>query len=370
MGLFTPWMSTDRARAENAIENLNDQRKIAEAALKAPLERTRAFAVKKLTDQEVIAKIAATDSSVYVRTEAIIKCDYSKIYRIKENQATRKAMEEIYDDNMLFKIAAEATSFFARMNASKKIMNVELLKELIMSEKDHQVRRNTAQHLAKITTDPNTLYFCFRRDPYWNKDIFDKIDDLALLEKNLLEDSDEGCRARIAELAMTRLSNASLLSFALCTDNLKHVRCLVAVELMKRDSSRYSQPLAALISKCLRNDNAYYLMELDDPRVVPALEKLIDRKDFDQYREVCDRLKDIRTQASVEALLRIMEKSRRVAPFARKALLEMYRETKDDAVREAILKIPRRTYHEHYDYREDRCAPHEDKAEVHFDLPV
>jgi hypothetical protein len=370
MGLFTPWMSKDRPRAENAIGNLNDQKKIAEAALKAPLETTRAIAVKKLTDQEVIAKIAATDSSVYVRTEAIIKCDYSKIYRNKASQFARKAMEEISDDNMLFKIAAEATSLFARMNASERIMNVELLKKLIMTEKDHQVCRNTAQHLAKITADPNTLYFCFRRDPYWNKDIFDKIDDLALLEKNILEDADEKCRARIAELAMSRLSNASLLSFALRTDNLKYVRCLVAVELMKRDSSHYSQPLASLISGCLRNDNAYYLMELDDPRVVPALERLIDRKDFHQYREVCDRFRDIRTKASVEALLRIMEKSRRAAPFAQQALMEMYREAKDDAVREAILVIPRRIYHAHDDYREDRCSPHEDKAKVHFDLPV
>jgi glycerol kinase len=47
MGLFAPaWMSKDAAKALKAVKNLTDQKKIAEAALKAPLETTRAIAVK------------------------------------------------------------------------------------------------------------------------------------------------------------------------------------------------------------------------------------------------------------------------------------------------------------------------------------
>lgn len=84
MGLFTPWMSKNSATAENAVKQLTDQKKLVEAALKAPLEDTRAAAVVKLTDQAVIAKIAATDASVYVRMKAISVCVQYRVVDVTE----------------------------------------------------------------------------------------------------------------------------------------------------------------------------------------------------------------------------------------------------------------------------------------------
>ena len=64
-------MSKNSARAEKAVEKLNSQKKLTEAALKEPLETTRAAAVKRLTNQEIIAKIAATDESITVLLKRI-----------------------------------------------------------------------------------------------------------------------------------------------------------------------------------------------------------------------------------------------------------------------------------------------------------
>ncbi len=401
MGLFKPWMSKNSARADKAVGKLRDQKKLTEVALKAPLFTTRIEAITRLTDQEMIAKIAAADNSDYVRMVAVSACKDEALLarlacKINDTQLACKAVERISGEHMLVMVAESAENPNARMAAAKRIGNEALLmkiaanilehgawildrivqfpdaeeqlKILMMSAKGQEVRDRARSRLGEITSDPNTLLACARQDDWLYSKIIEKIDDLALLEKTMQEDADETCRRMIANHAMKRLSDSSLLSFALRADNGRYIRGKVAVELMKRDASRYGEPLAPLLDECLRDDRVYFLSELGDPRAIAPLEALaLSERGY----KAPHALGCIRTKAAVEALLRIMEQNHSAASYAQKALMKMYHEAKGDTVHDAIAAIPRRVYHEHDDIGGDRSRScHDDEPYVHFDLAV
>ncbi len=401
MGLFQPWMSKNGARAEKAVAKLKNQEKLTEAALKAPLETVRAAAATKLKDQNVIAQIVKTDSSEYVRMIAIRVCsDNMFLTRFAcattYNRLACVAVERITGDQMLAMVVESAESFDARVAAAARIENEamlvqiaaripehgewildkierfpdteEQLKMLMMSAKSRYVRDSAGIRLGEISSDPNTLLTCVRQSNWLYPKLIEKIDDLALLEKTVLEDADETCRKVIVTHAMKRLSDAALLSFALRTDNDRYTRGAVAVELMRRDSSRYAQTLAPLLNECLLDNRVYLLAELGDPRAIAPLEALALRE---RGYKAPHALGCIRTKAAVEALLRIMEQNHGAALSAREALMKMYREAKDDDVQTVVAAIPRRIYHEHGDIGGDRSRScHDDEPYVHFDLAV
>ena len=429
MGLFKPWMSKNGARAEKAVAKLNDQKKLTEAALKAPLEGTRIAAVERQRDQSVIARVIAMDKSETVRICALKRCTddsflarlardtgygtlaltaveqirseptlaqvaceakderlaYAAADRIRSEQilaqvarsannrdVCRVVVERIDDETLLLKVA-DGMSEYGACEALKKIAQFpdaeKQLRQLMASAKNHQIREYARIRLGKISSDPNTLLACARQSNWLDSKLIEKIDDLALLEKTMLEDSDETCRWSIATYAIKRLSDAALLSFALRADNSRYIRSEVAVELMKRDASRHARPLAPLLDECLRDDRVYLLAELGDPRAVAPLEELA----LSEHRHKMiapQALGRIHTKGAVAALLRIMGKDQVAAQYAQQALMKLYREAKDDMVRDAIAAIPRRVYHEHYDIGDQGRSCHGDQPYVHFDLIV
>lgn len=402
MGLFRPWMSKNGARAEKAVAKLSSQEKLAEAALKAPLERTRIAAVKKLTGQSVIARVAETDASIHVRMEAVGRCTDELFlarlaYTVTDERLACMAVGRIGSDQLLARVVESAKKQDVRMEAAARIKDETLfvqaavktpefgagildkieqfpdaedqLKILMMSAKSQEIRKYARIRLGRTSGDPNTLLACARQSNWLDSKLIEKIDDLALLEKTMLEDSDDTCRRMIAHHALERLSDSSLLSFALRADNDRYIRGKAAVELMKRDASHHARPLAPLLDECLRDDRVYLLAELGDSRAVAPLEALA-LSDRGYKMTAPQALGRIHTKQAVAALLRIMEKDQVAAQYAQQALMKLYREAKDDMVRDAIAAIPRRVYHEHGDIGDQGRSCHGDQPYVHFDLIV
>jgi hypothetical protein len=74
MLFFKPgWMSKNADKAVRAVEKLNKQADMEKAALEAPGSPARKAAVKRIENQEVLAKVALHDSDTGVQFEAIEK---------------------------------------------------------------------------------------------------------------------------------------------------------------------------------------------------------------------------------------------------------------------------------------------------------
>ena len=74
MGIFGPaWKSRNWDRAVEAVEKLNDPTELAQAARLARCYGARSAAVRKLTDQAVLAEIAKTDKEGLVRKTVVWK---------------------------------------------------------------------------------------------------------------------------------------------------------------------------------------------------------------------------------------------------------------------------------------------------------
>lgn len=208
----------------------------------------------------------------------------------------------------------------------------------------------------------------FESDSFESREFIKKIDDVALLEKTLLKGDYTILCDQIASVAVEKLSGEALLAYALRTYGDGETRGKAAVELMKRNASRYGKLLAPLLDECLQDHRVCLLAEYGEPRAVAPLEKLAHQ--HGDRVVACEALGRIHTKQAVAALLRIMEKDQVAAQYAQQALMKLYREAKDDMVRDAIAAIPRRVYHEHGDIGDQGRSCHGDQPYVHFDLIV
>lgn len=407
MGLFKPWMSNSSFRAEKAIKNLTDQKKLAEAARKAPLETTRAAAVKRLTDQETIAKIAATDTSVCVRMAAIGACTDDIFLAqfacaINHEDLARMAVERIGSELILALVAESAERREVRVIAATKIESEALLvrvvakmpeygawkvldkiarfpdaaeqfKTLMVSAKDPKVRGDARIRYAESANDPNVLLACAREESGWTRRaMIKRIEDRASLESALLEDADASLRATILEYAREKLSEAALLSFALRTENGAFMRAEAARELLERDFFGNVAACAPVLNECLRENHKliYLLAQNGDPRAIAPLEELALRREHGDKMTAPYALARIQSKEAVNALLRIMERDHTAAVHAQKALMQLYKGAKNIDVQNAIEAIHRRVYHTHTDVGEEGRSCHGDEPYVHFDLAV
>lgn len=420
MGVLTPWMSKNSARAENAVEKLNNQKKLTEAALKAPLETTRAAAVKRLTNQEVIVKIAATDESIYVRMEALRVCTddlflakfacainherlaLAAVERIRSEQflelvaqATNNrdvriaAATRIKDETLLVCIAAEMPEYGA-WKVLDRIEefpdSAEQFRVLSSSAKDSKVRTEVKIRLAKVTNDPALMLACAREQSASAQDAMIRgIKDIAPLEKAVLEDADAAWRAQVLHSTWDRLPDAALVSFALRQENDAYMRSLAAWAVLERDFSANAEVLSSFLDRCMEgistldeeprnkwlDTNAeliYLLAKHGDPRAIAPLEALAFSRGIRHFATAPRALGNIKAQTAVEALLRIMQRVHGAAAYAQEALMKLYRESEDGRVQNAIAAIPQRVYHKHTDMGEQSRSCHSDEPEVHFDL--
>jgi hypothetical protein len=74
MSLWKPaWMSRFEGRAVRAVKKLTDQEEIARAAIEARVYLARYYAIEKLTNQSILAEVAKNDSDSDVRYTAAIQ---------------------------------------------------------------------------------------------------------------------------------------------------------------------------------------------------------------------------------------------------------------------------------------------------------
>lgn len=131
MGLFIPnFMSKDVDRSIEAIQNLDNQKKIAKAALQHGSSKVRYEAVKKLNIPSVLESIALSDADARVRLAAIKSSEYCDppVY----TSAERHKNEAIHlSDNALVRIAANERDETVAEHAIWKIRSVKVLDEFM-----------------------------------------------------------------------------------------------------------------------------------------------------------------------------------------------------------------------------------------------
>ncbi len=123
MGLFTPvWKTTDRQKMNEALEavaKMKNQSKLTQVAVQAPLYQVRKAAMKKLTDQKVLADIAIHDSELEKNAVEILT-DNDAIQYVMENAESKDVRRQA-----ALKLADRACRREARIDA----VDLELLSE-------------------------------------------------------------------------------------------------------------------------------------------------------------------------------------------------------------------------------------------------
>ena len=134
MGLFTPYLSDNRNTAMTAVERLNDEKKLFQAAMKSKIKDVQKIAVSKISNQDMLYEIANSDTSL-CREDAIAKLNEEHLIRfVKES-----SWEELKE------------------NAVKSIHNQEFLLYLVDNSNSSQTRANAITNLSDDNIDVNKM---------------------------------------------------------------------------------------------------------------------------------------------------------------------------------------------------------------------
>ncbi len=94
MGLFRPVWMTDKQGKENkavaAVRKVTDQAQLAKIAREAPLGKVRTEAVSRMTDQDALYEVAISDGYFVTRQMAIRRMDEAHLVRIAGKVPTRE----------------------------------------------------------------------------------------------------------------------------------------------------------------------------------------------------------------------------------------------------------------------------------------
>lgn len=116
MELFTPaWKSKDKYKSEWAVENLTNEDKIERAAQEAYWSEVRVVAVKKLTDQEKLLKIAKNFNE-----EGIVRV-----------AAAEKLTDQILAENVFAHVAKFDKNYDIRKKAITKLTSQEMFADVV-----------------------------------------------------------------------------------------------------------------------------------------------------------------------------------------------------------------------------------------------
>lgn len=177
----------------SAVKKLTDQALLAKIAVETMDSDVRAAAVRKLTDQAVLAKIAVEDKDRYVRSAAANKLtDQSLLEKIavedKTDVVRYNAVMKLTDQAMLEKITVEEKDRNVRLAAAKKLTHQALLEKIAVADNDWNVRLAAVEKLTnqevldKIVVEDN--------EKVVRKAAVEKLTNHALLAKIAMEDKD------------------------------------------------------------------------------------------------------------------------------------------------------------------------------------
>lgn len=221
-----------------AVRNLTDQALLAKIAVEDKEADARQVAVEKLTDQALLAKIAAEDTGPFVRQAAFAK---------------------LTDQALLAKIAIEGSDLFVRQAAFERLTDQAALAKVIIESPDLRHCNGGslcyADVVEKLTDQaPLATVVVEVRDADARRKAFGKLTDQAALTKVAVEAED----ADIRQAAVGKLTDQALLANIAVEDGDADVR--------QAASAKVTDPsLRAMIAKDkarrLRR-NLFYLVAL------------------------------------------------------------------------------------------------------------
>jgi len=137
------------------------------ASLQSTNYQARIRAVNKITDQNILYKVALEDISYEVKIAAFNKItDLNLINRLaiesKEPKFRLEAVNKITDQNILYKVALEDINYEVKIAAFNKITDFNLINRLAIEGKEPNLRMEAVNKI----TDQNTLYKVALEDRY------------------------------------------------------------------------------------------------------------------------------------------------------------------------------------------------------------
>jgi hypothetical protein len=167
MGLFRPaWKSKNEYKAEKAVKKITNQKKLARIAIEAGSWTVRKVAVKKLTDQTVLAEVAIIDSDSGVRRAAVENLtDQTLLAEIaikdSNDYVRRAAVWNLTDQTVLAKVARLDRNSTVRLAAVEKLTDQKLLVKIAIEDKDDYVSKAAVEKLPdqKVLKDIAEILF-------------------------------------------------------------------------------------------------------------------------------------------------------------------------------------------------------------------
>jgi hypothetical protein len=270
-----------------AVRKLTDQAVLADIAKKDRDADVRGAAVEKLTDQALLGDIAKKDSDVNVRRIAAGKVTdqglLAEIARIDRAEDVRFAAAEKLTDQalaqaVLAEVAKTASNSWLRKAAVEKLTDQALLAEVAKKDSDSldYLAADVRQAAIEKLTDPALLAEVARTN-YWRvrKAAVEKLTDQVLLAEVAKNDGDLGLRLR----AVKKLTDQALLAQIAETDTDIDVRTAAAARItdptlrdqITQRAAALAKTITGLIEALPDLEAAWALVRIGEPAIWPLI---------------------------------------------------------------------------------------------------
>jgi hypothetical protein len=185
-----------------AVRKITDQTLLAKIAIEDKTRNVRIAAFKELSDQALLAQIAVDIKEKNIRLVAVGKVTDQMLLRSiaagdKDSDVREAAISNLTDQSLLTKIAVEDTDEFDRRAAIRKLTDQALLARITLDDEILEVRQVASRKvtnqslLAKIAVES--------KDSTVRIITVDGLSDQLLLSKIAAEDKDSDVRRQAAE---------------------------------------------------------------------------------------------------------------------------------------------------------------------------
>ena len=232
--------SLDYNERIKALKNVTDQNVLQKVAREDEDWFVRQAAVDKITDQLFLQKVACEDKSSYVRSAAIDKItDQNVLQKVAcedENRGVRyTAVDKITDQLFLQKVAREDEDWFVRQAAVDKITDQNVLQKVACESKYSDVRQAA---VSKMTDQSLLLNISQTRDE-WDirKAAFNKLNESSL--DALINNAKDASLVLAAEVRLGRINwSEAFNKYGNSNETLGHVIGATAIVSTPKPASR------------------------------------------------------------------------------------------------------------------------------------
>jgi hypothetical protein len=217
--LFRPaWDSEDERKAIKAVNKLKNEVKLARVAKEAQNRLVREAAVKKITNQKLLADVAVNSKQLWTEPVGMAAVeqitDQNLLAYVAKNDGWvhEEAIKKITDLNILADIAKNAESSSARNAAIKKLTDQKVLVDVAENDKDVYVRMLAAKNLTDQTL-AQKVYADIAKSSTTKKQTDPFVAQLASLMRDYYKKNDKYSDVRdVRIVAVERLTEPSILA--------------------------------------------------------------------------------------------------------------------------------------------------------------